>query len=145
MTFILFKTLHLLAVLILFGCLAIEFFMVKESLSKHNLKRIAFVDAFYGISAVIVLGSGLFMVFKVGKGMEFYGDNLALYIKIAIFVIIALLSILPTIFFIKHSKGVPEQTVQIPITIRRIILCELLLVLTLPFFAVLLANNFQPF
>ncbi len=132
---------HLLAVLILFACLSIELASLKNLMQRKALKRIAYVDALYGISAVIVLASGLYLALKVGKGADFYFGNLAIYIKLGVFVFVGLISIIPTIFFIKQSKGEGEQEVEIPQNIKRIIISELILILCLPAFGVLLANN----
>lgn len=145
MLFILIKTIHLLFVLILFGCLCVEFFTLKEKLSRQDIKRIALVDALYGLASIVVLASGLYIALKLGKGAVFYFDNLAIYIKLGIFIVVGLLSIKPTIFFIKQGKGNAEEIISIPSIINKLIVLELLLLLSIPFFGVLLANNMQLF
>jgi len=143
MDFIVIKSIHLTAILFVFGTLLIEFALVKPALVRAEIKRLAVVDAIYGISAVAVLISGLAMVFFLdsGKGSAFYTSNFAFYIKLALFIIIGLLSIVPTVFFLKNNKGDIDENVKVPDVVNLIIRAEILLILCLPLLGVLLANG----
>ena len=52
-----------------------------------------------------------------------------------------ILSIWPTIFFLKNQKGNDEDVVNIPNYIRKIILVEVVLLLVVPMLAVLMARG----
>jgi putative membrane protein len=58
-----------------------------------------------------------------------------------LFVIIGLLSIYPTVFFIKKRKGNPTELVTIPKSIFLMIRLELVLVFTIPLLAGLMAKG----
>ena len=97
-------------------------------------------DLVYGISAVIALVSGLGLWLWVGKPAEFYSVNWIFHVKLTLFILVFLLSLYPTRFFITHRKT--EETVSIPKSIIMVIRMELLLVFIIPFFAVLMANGY---
>jgi len=143
MEFIVLKSIHLTAILFVFGTVLIESSLLKPFLQRSELKRLALIDAVYGMSAVAVLVTGLAMVFVLnsGKGEAFYTANFAFYIKLVLFIIVGLLSIAPTVFFLKQSKGSAEENVKVPDAIMLIVKAEILLLLCLPVLGVLLANG----
>jgi putative membrane protein len=55
--------------------------------------------------------------------------------------VIGLLSIYPTVFFIKNRKGDPEEMVTIPKSIFWMIRLELLLVFSIPILAGMMAKG----
>jgi putative membrane protein len=141
MEFLLIKTIHITSALILFACLGVEFFSVQKEMNRAKIKKLVLVDGLYGFSSLVILFSGFYMAFNTGKGEAFYFSGYTLYIKLAIFIAVGLLSIYPTVFFMKQRRGSEEETVVLPELIKPIITAELLLVLTIPFFAVILANT----
>lgn len=141
MEFILFKVIHLVSVFVLFTCLVLELFLIQEQLSREKIKMLSFVDAIYGLSSLVILASGFYIALSVGKGHDFYFDNLSIYIKLFLFVFIGLLSIYPTVFFLKNRKGDLSELIVIPSNVKKIILIEILLVLCIPVFAVMLSNG----
>ena len=145
MDFMIVKSIHVTAILFVFATLWAEALLVKPDLLRSEVKRLAFIDAVYGASAVVVLISGLALVFflDAGKGSDFYTGNFAFYVKLVLFIIIGLLSIVPTVFFLKNSKGNLEESIKIPDPVILIIKAEILLILCLPVLGVLLANGFS--
>ena len=143
MDFMIVKGIHVTAILFVFAALFAENLLLKPNLLRGEIKRLAIVDAIYGASAVAVLISGLAMVFflDTGKGSAFYTENFTFYIKLILFIIIGLLSILPTVFFLKNAKGNLEESVKTPDPVVLIIKAEMLLILCLPLLGVLLANG----
>ncbi len=138
--YILTKYLHIFALMILVGGLVTEHIMLRSSLPASTMKKLAIIDGIYGFASLMSLLAGLLLWFKVGKGSEFYTANPALHIKLGLFAIVGLLSIYPTLFFLKHRKTNAEFT-EIPNTIVLIVRCELLLVLIIPLFAVMVAQG----
>ncbi|MCB0642494.1 MAG: DUF2214 family protein, partial [Phaeodactylibacter sp.] len=62
--------------------------------------------------------------------------------KVTLVVIVSLLSIVSTLFFLKHRKGEDlEQTIVLPKRIKMIIRLELLLLLIVPLLATLMAKG----
>jgi len=141
MEFILVKTLHLVSVLVLFACLLAEFLLIEKEMYRTALKRLSIVDGVYGLASVLILITGFYIALNIGKGRDFYFDNPAIYIKLVLFICVGLLSIYPTIFFLKNRKGLETERVAIPDSLKKLILLEILLVLSIPVFAVSLAQG----
>ncbi len=139
MDYILIKYLHFLGIGFTLSALVLEHALLKEKLEPAELKRLANIDLVYGISAGVVLGAGLALWLSVGKGSDFYSGNSLFLIKLALFGVIGLLSIYPTIFFVKNRKS--ETSLDVPSNIRVTIRAELFLLILLPLLAVLMAQG----
>jgi len=140
MTFALVRYAHFLGIIILASTLLTEHVMVKKTMAIENIKKIAIVDAIFGLSALVVLVSGLTLWFGVGKPAEFYNPNPLFHTKITLFFIIGLLSIYPTIFFIKSRRS-NAVTITVPKKIIMLLRIEMLLLLIIPLLATLMAQG----
>ncbi len=69
------------------------------------VKRLAGLDGGYGATAVLVLLVGLARVVWGDKGWVFYQDNPFFWAKLATFVLIGVLSIAPTLAFLKWRRA----------------------------------------
>lgn len=137
--------LHYLSVLIMFGMLLVEHLLFRPGLDTATAKRLGIVDAIYGASATLVLITGVLRM-SYEKGFAFYVQHWAFHALITVFVIVGLLSIYPTVMFLRWRKQ--AGTGQAPVipgeTAQRIILIlrtELALVLLLPLFATWMARG----
>lgn len=70
-----------------------------------DVRRLAKLDGGYGLTAVLVVVVGIARVVWGAKGWAYYGDNPAFWTKMALFVAIGLISILPTVAFVRWSKA----------------------------------------
>jgi len=138
---------HYIGIMILMGALITEHVMLKPGISKEQIKSLALVDLIYGISAGLVLITGLLRWFMVDpKGAEFFTKNHLFHIKITVFVVIVFLSIYPTRKFLKWRRQVNaseiiepgEKEVKKQLIFIRI---ELLLLAIIPLLAVLVASG----
>ena len=143
--FIIVKYLHFLGIFGVVGTLLIELFYVKSSMTRDQISRISKVDGIYGLSAIIVLFAGLTMWFWVGKPAELYSKNWIFHMKVTTFIIVGILSIFPTVFFLKQCKGSPNDQVTIPSKIINMIRLEVFLLFIIPLMAVLMANGIGGF
>ena len=135
------RYLHFLAILLVFGSLLVEFVLVNEKLPKKVMKLLGKIDALYGLASLLLFGAGLSLWFWVGKPTEFYSQNPIFISKFVLVCFVGILSIWPTIFFIKNQKGNDEDVIEIPSYIRIIILVEVVLLLVVPMLAVLMARG----
>lgn len=103
-------SLHHIAAFTLTACLVYEFIAFRQSLTAGEVRRLQRVDLWYGISAGVLLVVGLLRVFFFEKGASFYGANPMFWVKMALFAAVGLLSIYPTIRFIRWGT-VNEGTI----------------------------------
>jgi putative membrane protein len=140
MDYIIIKYFHIASIMGLCSCLVLEHLMIKKQMTKEEIKKYVFVDAVYGISAVLILLTGFALWFFVGKPAEFYTQNPLIHIKVTIFILVALLSIYPTMFFLKSRKSTSEF-VEPPRVIIMLVRTSLLLVMILPFLGIMMAQG----
>lgn len=136
------RYLHFVGIITLAGTLISEHLLLKKELTRAEIKRIAIVDAVYGIAAMVVIGAGLTLWFGgIGKPSIYYSKNWIFHMKVTSVGIVALLSIYPTIFFVKNRKGDPQEIVHVPGIVFMLIRISLLLLFITPLFAVLMARG----
>ena len=95
--------LHHILVFGLVAMLAIERTLLKAPVIEA--RRLAGLDGGYGLTAVLVLAVGVARVIWGGKGWAFYEANPFFWAKVGLFAVIGLISILPTIAFIKWARA----------------------------------------
>jgi putative membrane protein len=122
--------LHHLFAFTLSACLVYEFIAFRKNMSVDEMRRIQRVDLVYGISAGLLLLVGFLRVFLYEKGWAFYMQSPFFWVKMATFLIVGLLSIGPTMRFIRWNRLLKEdQPPVIPeaefIRTRRILWAEL--------------------
>ena len=104
---ILIPYLHYIGIMAMMGALITEHVILKPGINNKQIKALASVDLIYGISAALVLITGLLRWFMVDpKGAAFFNTNPLFHIKVTLFVVIAVLSIFPTLKFLKWRKQV---------------------------------------
>ena len=70
-----------------------------------DVPRLAKLDARFGMTAMLVTVIGVSRVVWGGKGWAFYAENPFFWGKMACFVVIGLLSIGPTVIFLRWRKA----------------------------------------
>lgn len=139
---IILRYVHFVSIFAIVGSLVSEHLLLKKELTRAELYRLSRIDAVYGIAALILLGAGLTLwLGGVGKPSEVYSKNWIFHTKITLFVTVGLLSIYPTLFFIKHRTGNPEEIVHIPKSLFWMLRFELLLLFITPLLAGLMAKG----
>ena len=96
--------LHHLFAFTLTACLVYEFIAYRQGMTIEEARRIQRADIAYGISAGLLLVVGLLRVFFFEKGVNFYVHSPFFWVKMASFAIVGLLSIDPTIRYIRWNK-----------------------------------------
>ncbi len=137
---------HFVFIIVMSGALMGEAFLLKAQMSKKELKTLAKLDALYGLSAVLVVAAGLTLWFGVGKSAVFYTQNPVFHLKLSLAILIGLISIYPTVFYLKKSKGTElNEQVQIPPNIQKAVYLQLFLLALIPMLAVLMAKGINIF
>lgn len=141
-TELLLRYFHFISIFAIVGALVSELLLLKPELSKKKIDQLSKVDGIYGLAVLSLLAAGLTLwLGGYGKPTEFYSENPIFHLKLGLFVAIGVLSIYPTVFFIKNRKGDPKELVFIPTSIFWMIRLELLLILIIPILAGMMAKG----
>ena len=100
-----FAFLHHAAAFAFVAALAVELALLKGELHAAAMRRIVRADMIVGLSAGMVLLVGLARVFHFEKGAGYYFHSWPFIGKLAMFVLVALLSIYPTITFLQWARA----------------------------------------
>lgn len=100
--------LHYLGFMVAFGALVIEAQTLQKDLSLAAAWRIVIADGIYGLSATIILITGILRVMYFGKGTDYYLSNPVFYVKVGIFIVVSVLSLYPTISFVSWIKDLRD-------------------------------------
>jgi len=101
--------LHHLFAFTLVACVVYEFIAYRKGLSIEEARRIQRADLMYGISAGLLLVVGLLRVFYFEKGPTYYSHNSFFWLKMNAFLVVGLLSIDPTIRYLRWNKVLKEN------------------------------------
>jgi putative membrane protein len=142
----LFAFLHHLAAFTLFAALAVELVLIRSTLTVETARKIVRADMIFGIAAGVVLLVGLGRVFHFEKGAAYYFHNWAFHTKLTLFVLVGLISIIPTREFLRWRPAlkagqVPEVAPEKLKRVRSIIHYELLGVVLIMLMAALMAKG----
>lgn len=143
MTFEIFlRYIHFISVFVIVSSLVAEHLLLRKQLTKKEIGRLANIDGCYGMAALALLAAGLTLwLGDVGKPAVFYTHNWIFHTKVSFFIMVGLLSIYPTVFFIKARKGNPDELVQVPKAVFWLLRIELLLLFIIPLLAGLMAKG----
>ena len=141
-----FAFLHHVAAFALVAAIAVELVLIRDDLTARRARSLQVADAVVGSAAGIVLVAGLVRVIYFEKGAEYYLHSAPFIGKIALFVLVALASIYPTLEFLSWSKSLqqghaPSVSPAKMRVIRAIIHWELAGVVLLILCAVLMARG----
>lgn len=133
---------HHLLIFAMFGVLVAELVLVRSGLDQATINRTAGIDIWYGIIAGLIVIVGFTRAIFAAKGWYYYEHNLFFWAKISTFVIIAVLSVPPTIRYLRWQRsGTVPNDVEIR-SVRRILWIEVALFALLPIFAAAMARGY---
>ncbi len=144
--YILIPYLHYIGIMALMGSLISEHLILKPRMDKDQIKSLGTIDLIYLFAVILVLATGILRWFVYGKGYDFYMSTPLFHIKLTLFIIIGILSIFPTIKFLKWNKQIkrgeePEITEKVVKKQLMFIRIELLLIAIIPLLAVMIARG----
>jgi len=136
---------HYLSIILVGGFLVGELLLCRAGMTIEQAKRLAIIDAVFFASALATLATGLLRLFFYAKGISFYTGNPVFWTKMALYVIIAALSITPTRTFLRWKRAATERGAAPAgdeiAAARRLIHIELGLLALMPLMAVLMARG----
>ena len=138
--------LHYIAMISIAVVLVVEHMVCTPGMTGSRVRVLARLDLAYMCLALLALGSGAVRVAWFGKGAAFYLHNPVFYIKIALFLAVGLISIPPTLQFLRWMRSLKSGATNVAsdyqvIRVRRHILIELALFALIPLMATLMARG----
>lgn len=115
-----------------------------EPMDQAGINRVLSADNWWGIAALLWIGSGLSRLFWLEKSTTFYTHNGFFWVKMSLFLLIMSLELWPMVAFIKWrvqlgQKKMPDTSRAL--TFRRICQLEIALVCVTVFTAALMARG----
>jgi putative membrane protein len=136
---------HHLLVFMLFGILFAELVLVRPGIDQVTAGRVAALDLWYGVIAAVIILVGFSRAIFAAKGWDYYAHNAFFWAKIGTFVAIALLSVSPTIAYMRcRGASLAPSDAQIR-EARRYLWLECVLFALLPAFAAAMARGYGEF
>lgn len=138
--------LHIAAILMVTVFLTSQAALLRtEWLNAAAVRRLARVDLIYGIAALVLLATGFARTWWGIKGFGWYWSQPLLHVKVTLFVVIGLMSIVPTMRYRRWVKaldagqGLPAEA-DVRAT-RKLVMWEAHLLVLIPIAAVCLARG----
>ena len=137
--------LHSLSIIVTVSFLVAELVLCRPGLTADHVRLLPRLDVVFFVAALAALGTGLLRLFFYAKGVWFYLPNPTFQVKMALYLAIALISIKPTLGFIRWRRALGAGGALPPaaeiLGVRRLIHVELGLVALMPLMAVLMARG----
>lgn len=138
--------LHHIAAFLVTATLMVELVVLKNELTLSSARSIVRMDMVYGIAATVLLVAGFVRVFYTEKGEVYYFASGTFLGKLALFIVVGLLSIYPTMKFLGWRKAlregrVPELDAGTRRRVRMIIHIELTLIFVIILLAIMMARG----
>jgi putative membrane protein len=137
--------LHHFFVFALFGVLFAEFVSVQRGMDATAVTRVQAIDNWYGVLAALILIIGFSRAIFAAKGWEYYAHNGFFWAKIGTFVVIGLLSIPPTVAFLRWRRKSTSPTDAAIAQVRPYLWIQVALFPLLPAFAAATARGYGGF
>ena len=138
--------LHHVAMISIAVMLVVEYMICMPGITEARIRKLARIDLFYMIAAILALASGSARVIWFGKSAAFYLHNPVFYVKLALFVAVGLISVPPTLQYLRWLRGVKAGAANVAADyqvqrVRRLVLVELVLFAFIPLMATLMARG----
>lgn len=136
---------HFLSIFAAVGFLGAEIAVYRPEMNVAVMTRLRRLDAGYGLAALAIIVTGLLRVFFFGKGVDYYVHNHVFWTKMGLFILVALLSIPPTIHFPRAARRIEGGVVRIDGAAfgrnRAFLFAEAALFVLIPLMATLMARG----
>jgi putative membrane protein len=136
---------HHILIFSIFGVLFAELVLVRKGIDLPTVTRVGRLDLMYGATAGLIIVVGFARAIFAAKGWAYYSHNLFFHLKVGTFLVIGLLSIPPTVAYIRWRRaGAAPGDAQVA-GVRRWLWAEMALFALLPAFAAAMARGYGEF
>lgn len=95
---------HVLAALVMTGAAMVQLYLLKLAPARGPLRLLGRVDRVYGLTAGLVLVTGGLRATVGDKGLDYYLGNWGFHAAVGLFVLAALISLVPTVRFLRWNR-----------------------------------------
>lgn len=136
---------HYLSIFCTLSLLIAELALFRPRMDWRTVRLLPRLDLFYLAAVIAIIVTGLLRVYFFAKGVAFYRESEMFWIKMALFVLVGLLSLPPTFAFIATRRAASGGDADLaPERFRRIrgfIVAELAVFALIPLAATLMARG----
>lgn len=136
---------HFISIFFAFSCLTAELIFYRPAMPAEVVRRVRRIDAGYALAAAAIVATGFIRAALIGKGIDHYVPNGMFWIKMALVVLVILLSAVPTAHFRRLPRRTPSGTVTVEQPsyrrVRRLLWVEAALLSLIPLFAAFAARG----
>ena len=137
--------LHFTAIILVFAFLTVEVMLMRGALEAASIRLLARVDLWYFGSAIATLATGLLRLVFGAKGPDFYLSAWPIYVKVALFLAVAIVSVQPTLTFVRWRRALDDAGWKVGEEerrrMRRYLMIEVHLAALIPLVAVIMARG----
>jgi putative membrane protein len=137
--------LHYLTIIVMGAFLTAELLVCRPALTAAQVRLLPRLDVVFFLAALGALATGLLRLLFYAKGVGFYLPNPFFIAKMALYMVIALLSVYPTLRFIRWRRALIASGAlphaEEAAAVRRVVHLELGLFALMPLMAVLMARG----
>lgn len=106
--------LHHLFAFLLVAALAYEWLLLRQPLTRESARSLVRTDQLYGACAMLIVFIGGLRVFYFEKGAGYYFHSAPFITKLILFAAVGLLSIYPTVTFLRWRNRLAQQQLPTP-------------------------------
>lgn len=142
-----FAWLHLVAAGIAAGLLMAEYWLCRRMPDRAQVRLLAMADLGYLLALITSLATGLARLAQFGREPGYYLANRLFWLKIAVFVAVGLVAVVPSLQYLRWSREARSAPAFAPLSreverVRAAIAFSLGLWLVLPLLAALIARGY---
>jgi putative membrane protein len=139
---------HYAAVFATVAALVAEYFIYRPPIPAKVATLLPKIDLVYGAGSVLAVGTGFARAFWFEKTWDFYRHSSLFWLKVALVALWGLLSIVPTLHFLKIARlplagGVVSIEPTLSARIRKLIVAQMAIVPWVPLVAVLMSRGLR--
>jgi putative membrane protein len=136
---------HFLSIFSTLALLAAELVLFRRSMAAAIVRLLPRLDLLYLVAVIAIIVTGLLRLFFFEKGAAYYQGSAIFWIKMALFVIVGLLSLPPTFAFMRGRRRAAGEALALEEgefrRVRRFIVAELAVFALIPLAATLMARG----
>jgi putative membrane protein len=137
---------HYISIFALASVIIAELVLLRKAMLADLARRMRIIDRWYGIIAGLVVVTGILRLNLGLKGSGFYVHNPVFWTKMALFVAVGLISIVPTIAYIRWNRRLaPDGSILLEDRefnqLRTLLWVQIVLFLFIPLCAVFMARG----